>query len=368
MDTSQFKFMPHAAYIIVAIMLLLHVNLQAGEPLDTLIFGSADSERGHSLTAQRSDVIAGGLGESARRLLPLEPQSWEGGSTAFTLKVDPHQRTYVTLRLWGSDLNENRLILFCEGRQVGYRHLGDIDILDSAKKENGPPLSGRFYYATTPLPIEMTAGKTSLHFEIRSTGRIWDYGTTFDEYQKPMTVPTRGMYRVYSHVGGYFVPPATQKEGLAVTNPPVTSGGGHELLDAVRKRVSGEVKAELGRKDPLDQHRLWTLAKAYHVKWTPAYQNPLVAEKAVRALDALYVDYHKNPKLAQEGPAIYNAGWFGLGPAASAVVLLSDSLKPSLDGEISGAAGICAERDGLRCLWRAGIGTVKIADSTPTSR
>src|SRR5207253_415222 len=63
----------------------------APSPMDTLVFGAPDSERAHALSAVDSDTITGGLGESARRLLPQEPVSWEGGRASFAMKVDPQR-------------------------------------------------------------------------------------------------------------------------------------------------------------------------------------------------------------------------------------------------------------------------------------
>ncbi|MBC8096073.1 MAG: hypothetical protein H7Y43_09690, partial [Akkermansiaceae bacterium] len=93
----------------------------------------------------------------------------------------PNLPNYATIRLWGSDTTQNQLILFCEGKQIGYRHLGDFDILDIGSGE--PAFNGRFFYNTTPLPLELTRGKTNLNLEIRSLGPTWGYGATFDKYQ-----------------------------------------------------------------------------------------------------------------------------------------------------------------------------------------
>ena len=106
-------------------------------PIDVLTFGDPASEQAHGLTVDHGEIIRGGLGEPARRLLPREPGNWEGGRLAFTLKIDPEQPNYVTVRLWGSDVGGNRLILYCEGKQIGYRHLGDIDLLDFGSEEPG---------------------------------------------------------------------------------------------------------------------------------------------------------------------------------------------------------------------------------------
>ncbi len=137
---------------------------------------------------------------------------------AFRLKVDPENANYVTIRLWGSDSSQNRLILFCEGKQVGRIHLGDIDLLYFGNDNDEPPLNGRFYYNTSPLPLAMTRGKTELGFEIRSIGPIWGYGAWFSQFQKPMKEPTRGIYRLYTHKDAYFTPLADEKQGQA---PPI---------------------------------------------------------------------------------------------------------------------------------------------------
>ena len=88
------------------------------QQVDTLTFGDLAAEKAHAFAAERSDVIKGGLDEPARRILPLEPNDWQGGKLAFTMKVDPAKPNYFTIKLWGSDRSTNRLILFCEGRHA----------------------------------------------------------------------------------------------------------------------------------------------------------------------------------------------------------------------------------------------------------
>ena len=34
-------------------------------------------------------------------------------------QADPQAQNYFTARFWGSDVTQNRLVLFCEGRQIG---------------------------------------------------------------------------------------------------------------------------------------------------------------------------------------------------------------------------------------------------------
>ncbi len=308
-----------------------------GVMVDTLSFGDAPSEKAHPLTADPSDVIPGGLGESARRLLPLNKPSWEGGKMAFTMKVDPDHLNYVTVRLWGSDVSSNRMLLFCEGKQIGYRHLGDIDSLDIGS--DAPFCNGRFFYNTSPLPIAMTRGKAEVQLEIRSNGPIWGYGRNWEEYQKTMTQPTRGLYRVYTHTDGAFMPPAGEKQGLALATAPVRQSPGPEVLELVKQRIVHEVDGRLRAKGSPNQMQMQFLARAYFVKWTVAYENAKVLEQVVAGLDADYRALARDPKFAQSDPATPNPSWFGLGPSGQALSLLRDPLKSRLDEKIDDGAG-----------------------------
>ena len=328
------------------IVLLLYFSLDAAasgqSPMlfqDTLTFGETASEQSHHLVAENSRVVAGGLGEPARVLLPLSPQTWQGGNVSFILKVDPSKLNYFTVRLWGGEASSNRLILFCEGRQIGYRHLGDIDLLDFGNDNGASPYNGRFFYKTCPLPIAMTQGKTELHFQIRSIGRIFAYGMTFTEYQKPMTEPTRGLYRVYTHTDGFFVPSSEEKQGMAPVPAPRRSEPGLEILDRLKAREIHEINGLQASDKPLGQMQMQFLARAYGVKWTPAYQNPQVITQEVKSLDTLFAAYRKDPTLAQSDPATPNPEWFGLGPAGDVLRLLAEPLTPFLDQSIDDGAG-----------------------------
>ena len=290
----------------------------SGTLTDTLAFGDAPSEQAHNLNAVRSDSVTGLLGEPARRLLPLEPQSWEGGKMSFTLKIDPQKPNYFTIKLSGDDVTENRLLLFMDGKQIGYRHLGDVEQLDYGTAE--PAYKGRFFTNTSPLPLAMTSGKTQANFEIRSSGRIWGYGNTFEQYQKVQEDPSRGIYRVYTHTDGFFVPPAAEKPGAAPTDAPLRTGPGIEVLEALKTRVNGEINTELNGDKPLDQMRMQFLAQAYHTQWTAANHNPQAVTRILASLDALFLAHRNNPKLHTSDPATWNAEWFGFGPASEAMV------------------------------------------------
>jgi hypothetical protein len=168
---------------------------------------------------------------------------------------------------------------------------------------------------------------------------------SFAQYQKTMDAPTRGIYRVYTHADGFFAPPADEKQGAAPADPPVRKAPGEEVLVKIRERITRDVNDRLKQASPLSQMQLQFLAKAWHVKWTPAHENPKVVECVLKGLDALYLAYRQNPKLAEAEPSTWNPDWYGLGPAGQVIHLLREPLTPRLDDEIpDGAGGKLARR------------------------
>lgn len=319
---------------------------------DSISFGDVALENSRGLKATHSELVTNTLGEPARILLPAGEPAWEGGRLAFTLAVDPEKQNFATIRLWGSDVTANDLILFCDGRQVGYRHLGDIDLLDIGGGAAAFP--GRYFYTTTPLPLAMTRGKTNLNLEIRSSGPTWGYGATFDKFQKPMIRPTRGIYAFYTHTENCFVPPAGEKQGEAPKNPPVRTSPGPEVMDKLKSRVGVEVTNLLKSAKPLNEMQMEFLARAYFVKWTTAYKNPNVITQVLKGMDALYAAWSKNPDLAHDDPSTPNPGWFEFGPAGHAICLLNEDLKPFLDESAMGVGEKITHRAAYSKLLVAG--------------
>jgi hypothetical protein len=308
----------------------------AAADLDAVKFGDAASEQRHHLAADGSDTIRGGLDQPARRLLPLSPPTWEGGHVSFTVAVDPALQNYLTIKLWGGEANANRLVLFADGKQVGYHHIGDVDLLDFGNDSGEAPVPGRFYYTTTPLPLAATRGRHEVNCAIGSIGEIWGYGQTFDKYQKDQTTATRGIYAIYTHTDGCFVPPADEPQGTAPASPPVRQAPGPEVLDALKARVGREVASELRSTKPLNEMQMSFLARAYGVRWTAAYHDPQVVSQVANGMDALYAAWRANPKLAQDDPTTPNPGWFEFGPAGQAVTLLAQPLAAQLDRPVGG--------------------------------
>ncbi|MEO5712368.1 MAG: hypothetical protein ABIT37_02685 [Luteolibacter sp.] len=333
------SFQPMTAKSILSAILLCVLptaGLRAAV-LDQVIFGNDASESAHEVDAPESKCIKGGLGESARTLLP-DDDSWKGGVMKFLIRVDPEKQNYFTIRLWGEDVNHNQMTLHIGGKQVGYRHLGDIEALEIGS--DAPAYPGRFIYRTCPLPVDLTKGKDQVSCEIRATGPIWGYGTSFEQYQKPMTGPTRGLYRAYTHTESCFTPPAEEKQGIYPENAPLRNSPGPEVLDAIKSRVNGQIDDLLkDTRHPCSQMQTLFLAKAWQTKWTTAAGRPETIAKIQTSLDALYRAYVANPKLAEAEPSTYNPDWFGLGPAGEVISLLESELQPALDVSIDNGKG-----------------------------
>ena len=313
-------------------------GLLSAELLDTLVFGNDASEAAHEIVPALSDFKPGGLGEPSRRLLPGGELPWQGGILKFIVRVDPAQQNYFTIRLWGDDVNDNQMTLHVEGKQVGYRHLGDIEALDIGTDR--PAYPGRFCYRTCPLPLNLTKGKDRITCEIRATGPISAYARDFEEYQKPMTWPSRGLYRAYTHTDPFLTPPADEKQGVYPENAPLRTSPGPEVIDAVKERVNGQIDSLL--RDPkrsASQMQALFLAKAYHTKWTHAADKPETLQKIIASLDALYRGYVADPKLAEAEPSTYNPDWFGLGPSGQVIDLLQGELKGVLEETIDDGKG-----------------------------
>jgi len=304
---------------------------------DTIITGDPASEKLHQVEGIRSERITGALNEPARILLAPETPNWEGGKISFSMKVDPEKQNYFTAKFWGSEANPNSLVLFCEGKQIGYNHLGDYDILYLG--DEAPAYNNRFFYNTSPLPLSLTKGKKELSFEIRSRGPAWRYGQSFEQYQKNMEKPTCGIYRLYTHTDSYFVPPQREKQGATPDQKTIRKQPGEEVLTKLKDRVNKNLDALINGTRPLEQQELFFLAKGWHVRWTSAYHNKAVLPRIIQSVDAFFWKNRKDPKLVTYDLQQYNPDWFGFGTIGNAILLLEDQLAPAWQEQLTDSVG-----------------------------
>ena len=310
----------------VAITPLCH----AAPPVDVLRFGDAASESAHGLSAEMSTTGSGALGQPFRAFLPLGGGDWRGGAASFKLKVRGAEQNYLTVRLWGEDASANQATLYCDGKQLGYRQLSDIDILDQGSKY--PVAPGRFHYVTHVLPRQLTDGKREIACRLRVTGPVWRYGGEFSKFQKPMAEPSRGFYGLIVHTDKMV--PRSRDDGrapVATTRPAQSS----DILDKVRKRVDDAVVAMWTLRRPANQLEISFMAKTFATPWSKGYQSPNNLKTIVAGIDGLWETYQKNPEIAYYDKATPNEGWFGFGLVGEALKLTGAQLQEELDAELS---------------------------------
>ena len=317
--------------VLLGVACLCGISLSAK---DVLIFGNRGSELRHGLKDSLTEAYMGGMNETARRMLNAEQPDWKGGKMKFRMKVNPDRQNYFTVRCWGSESDETVVMLFIEGKQVGYRHLGDYDLLH--RGNGGKPCPGRFYYYTLPLPLKYTQGKKEVELEMRSYGKMWDYGYSFEQYQKNMEAPTIGFYKAYTDIEPCYEPEKKEKQGTAVVaNAPVRTSPGREVLDELKRIMNRRIDAILLKNAPLGQQEVWLLADAYSVKWTNAYHNPEVTAKVCGSIDAHYRKYLDKPAIIYTDGSVYNGDWMTTCMLARSIRALWGDIK-GLDELIDG--------------------------------
>lgn len=322
-------------YAAGVLALVSFATASRAEIVDSINFGDPASERAHDFAGEKSQRIDGNLGDPARQILPESDVDWKGGTLDFDLRVDPDQPNYLTVKFWGGDFGQERgrLVLYIEGKQIGQRHLGEIDMLDIMN--DMPRYPGRFFYKTLPLPETITHGKDRVTLSIQSIGRIWGYGNTWDKFQQSLEQDSRGIYRAYTHTESFFEPPADEPQG-EVPNVQKRQEPGPEVIGQVKQRINAEIRKQMSYGDDMRQVFIQFLTKAYHTPWTDAYQNKQVLEKIVRGIDSRYRVFQENPDIIKSDRETWNHDWFGYGPTADAVRLLSEELQPYLDEKVIG--------------------------------
>ncbi len=159
--------------------------------LDTVIFGSADSEAAHGFQGKKTVQAPPQRGKSCRIALPADPPCRFGGEYAFVLTVDPVKQNYLSVKLFSGD-SYTPIFLVIDGRQLGYAKCGDYEALNLCYGGFDPPA---FFYCTTAIPLRFTRGKRSLKFVLRQgqpygdvtevSGRIFAAMTHLDPMLPP---------------------------------------------------------------------------------------------------------------------------------------------------------------------------------------
>jgi len=125
------------------------------------------------------------------------------------------------------------LLFFCDGRQIGYRHLGDYDYLDYSMAE--PAFPGRFFYTTTPAAPWLTRGKTNLTLESQLRPD-WAYAQTFDPLPGCHAEPTSAVSIKFTRTPTIvFSPPEVNDKAKRQKNAPATKAPGPKVIDELER-------------------------------------------------------------------------------------------------------------------------------------
>ncbi len=341
------KFFSRIFVLVLAALSILPIvscqrgpSLSGSNAIDLVTFGDASSEKSHQVAADNAEVIKGALDEPAVRLLPLTPPTHNGGSVAFTMKVDPQKQNYVTARLWGGDKDSQsgQLVLYAEGKQVGYRMQSDYDLLNVTDDEAQAP--GRFIYETRPLPLWMTQGKDTINLKIAALGPHWPYGQTFDKYQKKLEQPSRGIYTAYTHTDPRIQPPSAEKMGQAPEaklRSEAGAGGSEQAIAKTKEVVVGRINKVLASKPSGKWNNLGLLSEAYNVPWTPAYKNPASVELVVAEGDTLAAVMTTDESIGKD--------WSAAGPLGDAIARMWPEIAGYLDQPFQGKEGAVTRRE-----------------------
>lgn len=286
----------------------LTAPIRTAEPMDSVYFGDAASEKSHELVSDNSEVRTGGLEQRCRVILPAAVPAISGGSVGFAVRCDPNRQNYLTVRLWGGDVGETVLYLFHDGKQIGC-NLSDWPPLDKLNwREMEPRFPGRFFYSTYLLPPCITRGKAKVELQIVCKGRVYSYAPTYERAQYNQEKPSQGIYAAYSHTEAFFEPPAGEVQGKRVKLGPVARRTSELGPYDYAVRETQKLIDDLLRRKLSPPGEVLGIATAYGARWARQYKDRAILDRVIKTVDS-YV-------LRDDVKAL---GWFGPGELAEAV-------------------------------------------------
>jgi regulation of enolase protein 1 (concanavalin A-like superfamily) len=364
--------------LLAALLVAAGFHLQA-QNIDTVVFGDPQSEAAHHFDAHfppatpvdkkytnppasepsenpPSDVIDGAMGLKARQLLSRSPVAdINGGEITITMKVDPVNQNYFSVKFWGSDSNPGLIILYCNGYELGARHGLEATGLSFMLNE-GAWLKGRFWYRTVRLPLYLTYGHQTASISLRWTGNLNYYNnSSYVHYQDITRQPSQPLYAAYTHVGSY-VDTKGEVEAPPPPAPPIRTQPGPEAIDHFKDDLNHNLKDRLHdvleQKNPNDLPKdSQFLAQCYGINWTTGYNNSEIVDRVVKIGDFLTTFYSTKNTVPGEG--------FGsnTGPFGNAVKLLWDQLQDKMSDTVDfgGKIGQVTRGEGWGKLLRASI-------------
>lgn len=206
-------------------------NCSSFNNMDFIQLGDEASEEKHNVVAPKTRVDIGGLGELCRQIEP-------GGEIAFTLRCAPKAQNYLTVKLWGSDTQPCLLFLADE---TGKRYGGYLSEMPELSYNRGEPeFPNRFIYVTVPIPQELTEGKMQVRLKLVAIGSVAPYAPP-NRRERPLSNPSRGIYRVYTHIDPFFKPEPGERQGEPPLPKTKLLKPVKELIVLNRKRIDEAV-------------------------------------------------------------------------------------------------------------------------------
>ncbi|MBD0378589.1 hypothetical protein [Paenibacillus sedimenti] len=281
-------------------------NQTAGYYMDKIVFGNTESEQEHNFEGDFTNVISGGLGESARVSLPRIPEDIQGGELTFTMNVDPVAQNYFTLKFWGDDASSYKSIVYINGEQIGYRRNGDYEAINIGISKGLP---NRFYYNTIMLPLEATQGQETVQIIVR---------TFSGDFGGKVNMLSRGYYNAYTHTQSYLnVNGETQgvkfQDENSLLRADITDSDKQAIIDGYTQSQiklfndhSATVDRSAGAKLSIVRYEddLRFYANALHYDWSPAKTPELkkaALERIFKVIDNHVKDYYGNTRIVTRG-------------------------------------------------------------------
>jgi len=349
--------------LLVVLFAFAASKAQSQAVLDQLTFGDmgtdAHSEGSHNLTSSfgavtppsvvaagggttpsnpsstgPSQSVTGAMSLTGRQLLPRTPDAdIYGGQMTFTMKVDPVQQNYLTVKFWGSDTNTNEwLALDVNGYELGARHGGaGVGLTAQSNTEgdmfwnySGGWYPNRWIYRTLPLPLNLTQGQSSVTLTVRSLGWIQYYasGAYFGNYQVLMNSPSPVLYEAVTHTTSYFDSSSETQGTAPAVKTPLTTPTASQQIATQESGINSNTKTYLAdAPSALTPVDVQYLAEVYGTSWSTYKGSSAIVTQVVASIDAMVTAYAAAPSTYMG--SFGNSSWGGyFGPVGDAIRLL----------------------------------------------
>lgn len=293
--------------------------------LDRIIFGNQPAEQDHDFAAESSWLTIGQYGTVCRevqRVIPEKdvPYEWTIGSMSFTMKVNPGELNFLTLKLQqdSSTFDPAPMAIFYGDEQIGYMN-GREGYSTPGNFYGGKTQTGDWLYVTSVLPKSVTEGKETVRLRV----------VAYDPHGGPMSgyigtnIP---VYRAYTHTDALFELPSDEEPFKRSLGPPGGNEGAGDI-DKAMATIKANVEAAVAhgqQKKRVNELVAEHLARASKRDWIET-----VDEDRIYELVRNTIDRHLRRWEKQDRKMIFQGSWRSNGNLATAFTILADKFKES---------------------------------------